>query len=116
MNGLTDWQMKINIKAERQKYEAEDVQPNKDMHARILATWERDSPQMFTRLSRLGIADDLAFVCQERMWRQATAYRNGGMYFTDAREQAEREHLLLEPEEPILEPPEDMAFLPPGSF
>jgi hypothetical protein len=50
------------------------------------------------------------------MWRQSEVYQKGGMYFTDALEQAERDHLMLEPEQPIPEPPLDMAFLPPNTI
>lgn len=96
MNNL---QMKMRIKAERRKYEAEDVLHNQDLHKRILETWRRDSPQMAQRLEKQGILDDLAFVSQERMWLAMDEYQKSGMPVTDAREQAERDHLMLEPEQ-----------------
>lgn len=95
MNNL---QMARQIKAERQKYEAEEVLHNKELHKQILETWRRDSPQMVARLEKLKILDDLAFVCQERMWQATEDNRKSGMPPTDAREQAERDHLMLEPE------------------
>lgn len=98
---LSDTEMARRIKVEREKYEAdEEVIHNRMLHKRILETWRMDSPQMVERLIKLRILDDLAFVSQERMWRQAKLYRQGGMQVTDAREQAEREHLMLEPEMP----------------
>lgn len=38
-------------------------------------------------------------MCQERMWRASKEYREAGHPVTDAREQAERHHLMLEPED-----------------
>lgn len=93
-------QMALKIKAERKQYEAEEVIHNPDLHQQILEAWRRDSPKMVARLEKQGILDDLAFVCQERMWRAAKDNRRAGLPVTDAREQAERDHLMLEPEEP----------------
>lgn len=97
---MDDLEMALKIKAERKQYEEdEEVIHNRDLHSQILSTWRRCSPKMVKELEALKILDDMAFVCQERMWRTSELYRKGGMYFTDAREQAEREHLMLEPEE-----------------
>ncbi len=96
MNNL---QMAMQIKAERRRYEAEEVLHNKELHKQILETWRRDSSQMVTRLEKLKVLDDLAFVCQERMWQATEDYRKGGMPPTDAREQAERDHLMLDREQ-----------------
>lgn len=93
-------QMALKIKSERKQYEAEEVIHNPDLHQQILEAWRRDSPKMVARLEKQGILDDLAFVCQERMWRAAKDNRKAGLPVTDAREQAERDHLMLEPEEP----------------
>ena len=93
-------QMALKIKSERKQYEAEEVIHNPDLHQQILEVWRRDSPKMVARLEKQGILDDMAFVCQERMWRAAKDNRKAGLPVTDAREQAERDHLMLEPEEP----------------
>lgn len=93
-------QMALKIKSERKQYEAEEVIHNPDLHQQILEAWRRDSPKMVARLEKQGILEDLAFVCQERMWRAAKDNRKAGLPVTDAREQAERDHLMLEPEEP----------------
>lgn len=93
-------QMALKIKSERKQYEAEEVIHNPDLHQQILETWRRDSPKMVARLEKQGILEDLAFVCQERMWRAAKDNRKAGLPVTDAREQAERDHLMLEPEGP----------------
>ena len=91
-------QMVASIKNERKKYENEGVIHNREMHHQILATWKRDSPQMTKRLRNLQVLDDMAFVCQERMWQANDDYRASRMSPTDARETAEKEHLMLEPE------------------
>jgi len=97
---MDDAEMALRIKAERKQYEdVDEVTHNRDLHRRILSTWRCSSPKMVRELEALKILDDMAFVCQERMWRTAELYQKGGMYFTDAREQAEREHLMLEPED-----------------
>ncbi len=91
-------QMVDNIKKERKKYEDEGVIHNREMHHQILATWKRNSPQMTKRLKNLQVLDDMAFVSQERMWQAKDDYQASGISPTDAREIAEREHLMLEPE------------------
>ena len=93
-------QMALKIKSERKQYETEEVIHNPDLHQQILEAWRRDSPKMVAQLEKQGILEDLAFVCQERMWRAAKDNRKAGLPVTDAREQAERDHLMLEPEEP----------------
>ena len=91
-------QMVDNIKKERKKYEDEGVIHNREMHHQILATWKRNSPQMTKRLKNMQVLEDMAFVSQERMWQAKDDYQASGISPTDAREIAEREHLMLEPE------------------
>lgn len=71
---------------------------NQDLHQQILAAWERERPQMWARLQQQEIADELARAVQSKMWEAETMYRRAGMMYTDARETAEREWLMLEPE------------------
>jgi hypothetical protein len=71
---------------------------NRDLHARILRTWERDSPKMWARLTKLGIASKLAFVLQERMWRERDRLAEAGMQLGDAGAIAMAEKLMLAPE------------------
>ena len=78
---MDDLEMALKIKAERKQYEEdEEVIHNRDLHSQILSTWRRDSPKMGKELEALKILDDMAFVCQERMWRTAELYQKGGMY------------------------------------
>lgn len=77
---------------------SEETVHNRDLHARILSSWMQTSPQMMRNLERAGIADALAFVVQQRMWAEQADLTAQGMPVTDAREQAERNQLMLEPE------------------
>ena len=76
---MDDLEMALKIKAERKQYEEdEEVIHNRDLHSQILSTWRSSSPEMVRRLEALKILDDMAFVCQERMWRTADLYQKGG--------------------------------------
>ena len=98
---------KASIDAEYRRYKAnEELIHNKDLHQRILTSWEQDSPRMWSSLMAQGLTEKLAFVVQERMWRRQDELMQAGMPVTDAREQAERDELLMEPESA---PTEDQA-------
>ena len=71
---------------------------NRKMHQSILETWRRDSPIMWGRLELAKLADPLAKVLQARMWDRQAELMEAGLPVTDAREQAEAEILMLEPE------------------
>lgn len=87
------------IKAEHQRLLAnEETLHNQDLHKRILATWQQTSPKMHLRLRTQGALEALAFVAQQRMWAEQAQLIKAGTPVTDAREQAERNHLMLEPE------------------
>lgn len=75
-------------------------QHNKVLHQHILQTWERDSPKMWANLQQSpGRANSLAWVLQDRMWKRQEELMSAGLPVTDAREQAEAENLMLEPEQ-----------------
>ena len=86
------------IKAEHQKYLDAGEVVTIPLHQRILETWKRDSPKMYLRLRSQGVLEAMAFVCQQRMWDEQARLIKAGVPVTDAREQAERQHLMLEPE------------------
>ena len=73
---------------------------NNRMQETILETWKRDSPRMWARLERANLAPALAKVLQARMWERKAELMRAGLPITDAREQAEAENLMLEPEDP----------------
>lgn len=66
----------------------------------VLETWKRDSPKMYARLKRRGMDVTLALVLIARAFDREKELMNAGMMYPDAREQAEREILMLEPETP----------------
>ena len=87
------------IKAEHQKYLDDELTlHNQTLHKRILETWKRDSPRMYLRLRTQGVLEAMAYVSQQRMWEESDRLEKAGMPPTDAREQAERDQLMLEPE------------------
>ena len=92
------------VAAIRKEYEAlkadETVMHNRDLHQHVLQTWKRNSPKMWWRLTKANLTNALAYVLQERMWQETDRLLRAGLPMTDAREIAEREHLMLEPEEP----------------
>jgi len=94
---------KADAKRIRQEYlrlkRDEEVLHNTILHQQILETWRRDSPMMYRELNVLGILEAMAYVSQERMWLEQERLVEAGMPITDAQELAEREHLMLEPEE-----------------
>ena len=84
----------------------------------LLDTWRRRRPKMVARLERLKILQEMAHVLWNLKADAAHAYRKAGMGPTDAREQAEREWLLNEPEtedSPEVDPPDQITTLPTPS-
>lgn len=92
---------KAQIEADYRRMKAEEVSETIPLRDHILATWERDSPRMWASLKAQGLTEKFAFVQQERMWRRQDELLKAGYPITDAREMAEREELMLEPEPPI---------------
>lgn len=81
---------------------APDPRPNNDLNRQILQAWKQGSPRMWARLTAVSASFplDLATVLQQEMWDMQQQLMDSGMPYTDAQEQAERETLMLEPEEP----------------
>lgn len=91
------WMQEIRAQAARLEADEEHVH-NNVMHESILAAWKEHSPVMWAQLTASNLADPLAKVLQARMWDRQAELLKAGLPVTDAREQAEREHLMLEPE------------------
>lgn len=104
-----EWRKEILQEYLRLRHNDETLH-NRELDRHILATWERDSPKLWADLQRLQITKQLAYVLQQRMWTRQKELLQAGMPVTDAREMAEREILMLEPEQDV----EDRA-LPPLS-
>jgi hypothetical protein len=92
------WARKIKQEAAALKAD-EYLLHNRRFHRELLQTWQEHSPVMWERLQKADLADDLAWVLQERMWNRSKELRESGMPIPDAREQAEREFLMREPED-----------------
>lgn len=92
-----DWVKEIRAEYKRLT-EDEMTLHNSGMHQRILDTWREGSPKMWANLVKHNLTEELAFVLQERMWNRQKELMKAGYPVTDAREVAEREELMLEPE------------------
>ena len=80
--------------------EKRDPPINNPRNQEILRYWEANRPKMLAELRHLGLpALTLATYLQAKMATAAHEYLMGGMPPTDAREQAEQEWLLMEPED-----------------
>jgi hypothetical protein len=88
----------------REKYrkykEGPELLHNRDLHRRILSAWKQESPVFWKALEAAGLAKEAAFVAQQEMWEEQDRLLAAGMPVTDAREQAERTHLMLGPDLP----------------
>lgn len=92
------WYAKIQEEYERYLSD-DDTLHNRVIHQNILDTWKYSSPRMYQRLDAKGMLEAVAYVSQQRMWEAMDDYLEAGYSITDAREQAERDHLMLEPED-----------------
>ncbi|WP_147041308.1 hypothetical protein [Skermanella aerolata] len=111
----TDNETRQSLETEYRKFKADpELIHNLVMHQRILETWERSSPKMYARLKKAGTLEMTAFVSQQRMWAERDLLERAGMPPTDAREEAEKGWLMLEPEddpdEEKVEDEEDYAW------
>ena len=87
------------IKKEHQQYLADpDVLHNRELHDRIQKTWKQESPLFHRRMQEAKLLEPLAYVAQQRMWQEQEKLVRSGMAWPDAREQAERMHLMLDPD------------------
>lgn len=102
------WAEETKAEQQRMRTNPDRYPHDRDLHETILRTWERDSPRMWAELEALGIQEALAYVCQQRMWAEADLLARGGFDPADARAEAFRAHLMLEPEtEPVEATPDE---------
>ena len=92
-----EWGKQIREQANKLEADEEHVHNNL-LHKQILATWQEHSPTMWRRLESVGLTQPLAMVLQARMWDRQEELLRAGLPVTDAREQAEKETLMQEPE------------------
>ena len=89
----------VRIRRRAQEIRDQEIGFTVPLDKQIKATWRINRPKMWARLVKQGLVDDLALVLQTAMWDAMDRYLKAGMPPTDAREQAEMEWLMLEPEE-----------------
>lgn len=94
----------MDLNATRIRRKAQEIRDreetiNLSLDKQIKTAWRINRPKMWARLAKQGLVDDLALVLQTAMWEAKDQYLKAGMPPTDAREQAEREWLMLEPED-----------------
>ena len=83
---------------------SDDVMPmGSPTQRQMLKFWKLYRPKMWMQLNRLVIAKELAHVLDEKYQEAIDKNLAAGMYVTDAREEAEKDWLLLEPEESELQ-------------
>ena len=100
---LTAWKQQILTEYQTIQQD-EDALINQEMNKRIIQTWTQQNPALHQQLKTLGIVTQAATVMQARMWKERDDLIAEGMPVTDAREIAERNHLMQQPE--IAEPTE----------
>jgi hypothetical protein len=71
------------------------------LESRVLRTWQHNSPRMMRSLRRWNAAEPLAHVLVDRCIKSEKQYLRAGMPPCDARQEAERDWLMLEPEEDV---------------
>lgn len=101
MQKLTTAKWANEIRAEYQQMveSGEEYGPRHPMMEHLLERWENGSPKLWRNLKRMDLVQPLAQVLLHRMYQRMTELERAGMPPTDAREQAEREILMLEPEQ-----------------
>lgn len=101
MNKLITAKWANEIRAEHQQMveTGEEFGPKHPMMEHLLERWESGSPKLWRNLKRMDLVEPLAQVLLSRMYQRMTELERSGMPPTDAREQAEREILMLEPEQ-----------------
>lgn len=92
-----------------------DWPPGSPREKALLKHWATHRPRMLAALHAQGIAAALAHVLEDRAYKALRENLKAGMPPTDAREQAERDWLIQEPEaEEDEDPTAPLASLPEG--
>lgn len=71
---------------------------------KLIDHWTRHSPEMVKELKAASVLEEMAHVLHWRAMDAEAMYLKSGMAPTDAREQAEAEWLLMDPDNPNLPP------------
>ncbi len=86
------------INREAAKLEERGFIPGSPREDDLLRHWQIHRPKMLSELMAAGLAEKFAMVLLEKQYQSMREYLQAGMPPTDAREEADREWLLMEPE------------------
>ena len=89
------------VLAETHKLEDQEEMLNLLLREQILKAWKAYHPQMLARLATMNLAEKFADLMQAKMWEAQESYSKAGMPWPDSQEQAEREWLMMYPEEDL---------------
>lgn len=87
------------VRTEAQRLMDEGEGPPFALRDRMVTFWKTECPKMVARVGPENL-EGLATILSNRMYEAEDRYLDAGMYRTDAKEQAEREWLMMEPESP----------------
>lgn len=91
-------QIRKDLETEASQIIREDGRGDLVTQREAIKFWEENRPDMVRRLGPETV-NNLALVLTHRMHQAVEANLRAGMYSTDARERAERDWMLMEPEE-----------------
>ena len=87
------------VRAETLKLEAKETVLSTNLREQILKAWKAYHPQMLNDLEAMGLSVKFADLMQAKMWEAQEAYSAAGMRWPDSLEQAQREFLMMYPQE-----------------
>lgn len=96
---MDDQEYKRSVENAHLKYRMNGATVDQPLKKQTLRVWRQNSPQMVAELSGLGVLEIAAEVAQFRMYEEMESLIAAGYPVTDAREEAERAWMMLEPEE-----------------
>jgi hypothetical protein len=94
------WGVALWAKSESEKL-SDEWPIGSPLESRVLRTWERNQPRMMCSLRRWKAAEPLAHVLVDRCIKSERRYLRAGLPPCDARQEAEMDWLMLEPEEDV---------------
>lgn len=106
----TERQFAQRIKAQSARL-AEEWPPGSKKETDLIAHWRRNSPKMVARLERLGTLAPMAHLLIHECLRMEDDLIRAGWHASDARTEAAKETLMMEPEDPETAEPSPGAGL-----
>lgn len=88
------------IKQESQRIQDEERGIGGQKEREMIALWRQIRPRMVARLEQAGILDEFAHLLINRASEASMENQRAGMGWPDSREEANKDWLLMDPEEP----------------